>query len=75
MLLFVGAVTLRPPVTSEKEGRTMRCPILKPCVTEGSGIIVTFVILPASGVPTKNTSPYAAPAGADVIVGWAPLKR
>ena len=72
---FAGATKLRPFDASEKAGRRKRCAMLKPCVTEDSGIIVTVVILAASGVSTKNTSPYAAPLGADVIVGRAPLKR
>lgn len=57
MLLFAGAVTLRPPDPSEKEGRTMRCDMLNPCVTVGSGISATFVIDAASGVPTKKDCP------------------
>jgi hypothetical protein len=72
---FEGAVTLRPPVACENEGRLMRWPMLKPCVTEESAISVTFEMLVASGVPTKNDSPYAALAGAEVIVGREPLNR
>jgi hypothetical protein len=49
--------------------------MLKPCVTEESAISVTFEILGPSGVPTKNDSPYATFAGADVIVGLEPLNK
>jgi hypothetical protein len=56
-LLFDGAVTLSPPVPSEKEGRQMRWPMLKPCVTEESAINDTLVTLVALGVPTKNGKP------------------
>jgi len=52
-----GAVTLSPPDASEKEGRMIRWLMLKLCVTEESAIIVTFVILVASAVPTKNDCP------------------
>jgi hypothetical protein len=31
--------------------------MLKLCVTDGSAIIVTFEMLVASGVPTKNDCP------------------
>jgi hypothetical protein len=47
----------------------------KPCVTEESAISVTFEILAASGVPTKNDCPYATLAGAEVIVGREPRNR
>ena len=57
MLPLAGAATFSPPPASEKEGRMIRWPMLKPCVTEGSAIIVTFVILVASAVPTKNDCP------------------
>ena len=66
---FEGTVTLRPPVACENTGRLMRWPILKPCVTEESAISVTLEMLTASGVPTKNDSPYPTFVGADVIVG------
>jgi hypothetical protein len=49
--------------------------MLKPCVTEDSAINVTFEMLVASGVPTKNDCPYATLVGADVIVGREPLNR
>jgi hypothetical protein len=75
LLGFEGAVTLRPPVACEKRGRLMRCCMLKPCVTEGSAISVTFEMLAASGVPTKNDCPYATLVGADVIVGREPWNR
>ena len=52
-----GAVTLSPPPASEKEGRMIRWPMLKPWVTDERAIIVTFVILVASAVPTKNDCP------------------
>jgi hypothetical protein len=74
-LEFEGAVTVRPPVACEKKGRLMRWPMLKPCVTDESAISVTFEILGPSGVPTKNDSPYATFAGADVIVGLEPLNK
>jgi hypothetical protein len=74
-LEFEGAVTVRPPVACEKKGRLMRWPMLKPCVTDESAISVTLEMLVASGVPTKNDSPYATFAGADVIVGLEPLNR
>jgi hypothetical protein len=70
-----GAVTFRPPVTCENKGRLMRWPMLKSCVTEESAINVTFEMLGASGVPTKNVCPYPALAGADVIVGREPWNR
>ena len=54
---FEGAVTFRPPVACENRGRLMRWPMLKPCVTEESAIIVTFEMLVASGVPTKKDCP------------------
>jgi hypothetical protein len=49
-----------------------------PCVTEGSAIIATLVMLVASGVPTENVSAYPTAVGAEVItrpgsfkqVGW-----
>jgi hypothetical protein len=75
MLPFDGAVTLSPPVASEKDGRMMRCPMLKPWVTEGSASSVTFEMLVASGVPTKNDCPYPTLAGAELIVGREPLNR
>ena len=53
----------------------IRWPMLKPCVTEESAINVTFAILVASGVPTKNDCPYVTPVGAEEIVGRAPLNR
>jgi len=43
MLPLAGAITFSPPLASEKGGRVMRWLMLKPCVTEGSAIIVTFV--------------------------------
>ena len=52
-----GAVTLSPPDASENDGRRMHWPMLKLWVTEDSAIIVTFVILVASAVPTKNDCP------------------
>jgi hypothetical protein len=72
---FEGAVTLRPPVACENEGRLMRWPMLKLCVTEESAINVTFEMLVASGVPTKNDCPYATLVGAEVIVGREPLNK
>jgi hypothetical protein len=36
---------------------------------------VTFEMLVASGVPTKNDCPYATLAGAEVIVGREPWNR
>jgi hypothetical protein len=56
-LLFDGAATLSPPDASENDGRMMRWPILKPWVTDPSGIIVTLVMFVAFGVPTKNMFP------------------
>jgi hypothetical protein len=75
VLGFEGAVRLRPPVASEKEGRLIRWVILKPCVTEGRAIMVTFAMLVASGVPTKNNCPYAIVVGAEAIVGRDPWNR
>jgi hypothetical protein len=75
MLRSDGAVTVRPPVACEKEGRLMRWLMLKPCVTEESAISVTSEILVASGVPTKNDWPYPTLVGADVIVGREPWNR
>jgi len=49
--------------------------MLKPCVTEESAISVTFEMLAASGVPTKNDCPYATLVGADVIAGREPWNR
>jgi hypothetical protein len=72
---FEGAVTFRPPAVCEKRGRLMRWPILKPCVTEESVTNVTFEMLVACGVPTKNDCPYATLAGAEVILGREPLNR
>jgi len=72
---FEGAVTFTPPVACENEGRIMRWLMLKPCVTEGSGRSVTFEMLGALGVPTKNDCPYATFVGADVIVGRDPWNR
>ena len=72
---FEGAVTLRPPVACENWGRLMRWPMLKLCVTEESASIVTFEMLAASGVPTKNGWPYVTLVGADVIVGREPLNK
>jgi hypothetical protein len=72
---FEGAVTFRPPVACEKLGRLMRCPMLKPWVTEESAISVTLEMFAASGVPTKNDWPYTTLMGADVIVGREPWKR
>ncbi len=72
---FDGAVTLRPPVACENEGRLMRWPMLKLCVTEESVISVTLEMLAASGVPTKNDCPYPTLAGAEVIVGREPRNR
>ena len=54
---FEGTVTFRPPAAWENRGRLMRWPMLKPCVTEESAISVTFEMLVALGVPTKNDSP------------------
>jgi hypothetical protein len=62
-------------VACEKEGRLMRWPMLKLCVTEESAINVTFEMLVASGVPTKNDCPYATLVGAEVIVGREPLNK
>ena len=72
---FEGAVTFRPSVACENDGRLMRWLILKPCVTEESAISVTFEMFAASGVPTKNDSPYPTLAGAEVIVGREPWNR
>ena len=72
---FEGAVTFRPPVVCENEGRLMRWPMLKPCVTEESAISVTCEMLVGLGVPTKNDCPYATLVGADVIVGREPRNR
>jgi hypothetical protein len=69
-----GAVTFKPPVTCENEGRTIRWLILNPCVTEGSGMSVTCEML-AALVPTKNDCPYATVVGADAIVGREPWNR
>jgi hypothetical protein len=74
-LWFEGAVTFSPPLACENRGRLMRWPMFKPCVTEESAISVTFEMLVASGVPMKNDSPYAALAGAEVIVGREPWNR
>ena len=49
--------------------------MLKVWVTEESLIILTLVIVAASGVWTVKDCPYATLEGADVIVGLAPLKR
>jgi hypothetical protein len=49
--------------------------MLKPCVTEDSPISVTFEMLVASGVPTKNDCPYPTLVGADVIVGREPWNK
>ena len=72
---FEGAVTFRPPVACENRGRLIRWPMLKLCVTEESAISVTFEMLVALGVPTKNNRPYPMLVGNDVIVGRDPLKR
>ena len=72
---FEGVVTFRPPVACENKGRLMRWPMLKPCVTEESAISVTLEMLVASGVSTKNDSPYPTLDGADVIVGREPWNR
>jgi hypothetical protein len=45
------------------------------CVTDESRSHATLVTLAASGVPTKKVWPYVTAAGADEIVGRAPLKR
>jgi hypothetical protein len=45
------------------------------CVTDESRSQTTLVTLAASGVPTKKVWPYTTAAGADEIVGRAPLKR
>jgi len=42
---------------------------------EERAINVTLEMLVASGVPTKNDSPYATLVGADVIVGREPRNR
>jgi hypothetical protein len=49
--------------------------MLKPWVVEESAISVTLEMLAASGVPTKNDSPYPTLEGADVIVGREPWNR
>jgi hypothetical protein len=72
---FEGAVTFSPPAACENAGRLMRWPMLNPCVTEESAISVTFEMLAALGVPTKNDCPYSTLVGADVIVGREPLNR
>ena len=72
---FEGDVTLRPPAACENKGRLMRCPMLKPCVTEDSAIRVILEMLAPLGVPTKNDCPYPTLAGADVIVGREPWNR
>jgi hypothetical protein len=45
------------------------------CVTDERRSQATLVTLAASGVRTKKVWPYATAAGADEIVGRAPLKR
>jgi hypothetical protein len=75
LLGFEGAVTFRPPAPCEKDGRTMRWPMLTPCVTEEIAISVTFEMLVALGVPTKHDCPYATLVGAEEIVGRAPWNR
>ena len=70
-----GAVRFRPPVACENTGRLIRWPMLKPCVTEESASRVTLEMLVASGVPTKNDSPYPTLVGAEVIVGREPWNR
>jgi hypothetical protein len=72
---FKGAVTFKPPVACENEGRIMRWLMLKPCVTEVIGISATFEMPVALGVPTKKDCPYATFVGADVIVGREPWNR
>jgi hypothetical protein len=49
--------------------------MLKPCVTDEIAISVTFEMLVASGVPTKNDCPYSTLVGAEVIVGREPRNR
>jgi hypothetical protein len=49
--------------------------MLKLCVTEESAMSVTFEMLVALGVPTKNDCPYATLVGAELIVGLEPLNR
>ena len=72
---FGGTVTFSPPAACENWGRLMRWPMLKPCVTEESAISVTFEMLVASGVATKNDCPYPTLVGADVMVGREPWNR
>ena len=71
-MLSDGAVTFRPPVACEKLKRLIRWFMLFVCVTEESRIQVTFVMLVASDVPTKNDWPYPTLVGAERIVGRAP---
>ena len=74
-MLLDGAVRFRPPDACEKLRRLIRWPMLFVCVTEASRIQVTFVMLAASGVPTKKVWPYPTLVGAELIVGRAPLNR
>jgi hypothetical protein len=69
---FERTVTSRPPLACENRGRLMRWPMLKLCVTEESAMSVTFEMLAALGVPTKNDCPYSTLVGADVMVGREP---
>jgi hypothetical protein len=45
------------------------------CVTEESLSHVTLVMAVASGVPTKNLSPYPTLVGEELIVGRGPWNR
>jgi hypothetical protein len=66
---------LSPPLAGEKLRWLMRWLSLKECVTEESAIQVTLVVLAASGLWTKNVSPYPTAVGAPEIAGRGPRKR
>jgi hypothetical protein len=68
-------VTFRPPDAGDLLKRLIRWLMLLVCVTEESDIQFTAVMLAASGVPTKKVWPYPTTAGAEEIVGRAPLNR
>ncbi len=67
--------TLRPPAVWVKFSEVARAFWSKAWVTEPVRISETRVIEAPSGVPTKALDPYWTVAGAEVMVGRAPLNR
>ena len=69
----VVAVTVEPETVNDKG--TMCWSMSRVWVTEPRSTMLTAEIEPASGLVIDSGAPYPAEAGAEVIVGRAPLNK